>query len=81
MALLDGGFEPDRVKSWLLSRNDDWLEGGRPIDELSRVPTVVMGAARDAIAVHRFGSDVAASLEGGPFPPTIANGQSSSDGS
>lgn len=69
-ALLDGGFEPERVRSWLVSRNDEWLDGQRPIEEISRIPLVVHGAARDALAVHRFGPEAAASIEGGPFPPT-----------
>lgn len=69
-ALIEGGFEPRRVKSWLLSRNSDWLGGKRPIDEISRVPAVVLGAAHDALTVHRFGPEAAASLEGGPVPPT-----------
>lgn len=68
--LLGGGFESERVRSWLLSRNEDWLGGGRPIDEISRVPSVVFAAANDALAVLRFGPEVAASLEGGPLPPT-----------
>lgn len=68
--LLDGEFEPNRVKSWLLSRNQDWLQGARPLDEISRVPAVVLGAASDAVMVHRYGPEAAASREGGPLPPT-----------
>jgi hypothetical protein len=67
--LLDGGFEPNRVRSWLLSRNDEWLQGARPLDEISRVPAVVLGAASDAVVVHRHGAEAAASREGGPVPP------------
>lgn len=65
--LLRGGFEPERVRSWLLSRNPDWLEGERPIDEISRVPAVVLAAAHDAVTVHRFGPAAAASAENGPL--------------
>ena len=72
--LLDGGFERNRVRSWLLSRNDDWLQGARPLDEISRVPAVVLGAASDAVMVHRHGPEAAASREGGPVPPTGAGG-------
>jgi hypothetical protein len=66
--LLEGGFEAGRVKSWLLSRNKDWLSDGRPIDEISRIPSVVLAAANDAVNVHRFGADAAAVAEDGPFP-------------
>lgn len=65
--LLEGGFEPERVRSWMLSRNRDWLEDKRPIDEISRVPTVVLGAAQDALTVQRHGPDAAASVENGPL--------------
>lgn len=65
--LVEGGFESERIRSWLLSRNRDWLESKRPIDEISRVPSVVLAAAHDAIAVHRFGPEAAASVEGGPL--------------
>lgn len=65
--LIDGGFEAERVRSWLLSRNVDWLEAKRPIDEIARIPGIVLAAAQDAIAVHRYGSEAAASTEGGPF--------------
>lgn len=68
--LIDGGFEPNRVRSWLLSRNQDWLQGARPLDEVSRVPAVVLGAASDAVMVHRHGAEAAARREGGPMPPT-----------
>jgi hypothetical protein len=67
-ALLDSGFEPERVRSWLLSRNEDWLEGKRPIDEIAQVPTLVLGAAVDAVNIRRFGPDAAASAEVGPLP-------------
>jgi hypothetical protein len=65
--LLDGGFEPERIKSWLLSRNVDWLEAKRPIDEISQTPGLVHAAANDAVAVHRFGLAAAASAEAGPL--------------
>jgi hypothetical protein len=65
--LLDGDFEPERIKSWLLSRNDDWLEAKRPIDEISRTPGLVLAAAHDAVAVRRFGPQAAASAEAGPL--------------
>jgi hypothetical protein len=72
--LLDGEFEPNRVRSWLLSRNQDWLQGARPLDEISRVPAVVLGAAGDAVVVHRYGPEAAAGREGGPVPPTAGGG-------
>jgi hypothetical protein len=78
-ALVDGGFEPRRVKNWLLSRNSEWLAGERPIDEIARVPTMVLGAAHDAISVHRFGPEVAASLEGGAIPPAAGAASNASD--
>lgn len=66
-ALVDGGFEPERVRSWLLSRNSDWLETKRPIEEIARIPAVVLAAAQDAVTVHRYGRDAAASAERGPL--------------
>lgn len=77
--LLGSGFEPERARSWLLSRNEDWLEGKRPIDEISRVPSAVLAAAHDAVTVHRFGSDSAASLQGGPLP-SMPGGESNKNG-
>jgi hypothetical protein len=60
--LVDGGFEPPRVRSWLLSRDFDWLEGKRPLDEISRVPAVVLSAATDSVLVHQHGPAAAAGV-------------------
>src|SRR6185295_7222187 len=47
--LLEGGFEPSRVRSWLISRNAEWLNERRPVDEVSRRPAMVLSAAHDAV--------------------------------
>jgi hypothetical protein len=47
-ALLEGGLEPQRVVSWLISR-DGRFEGQRPIDILARRPTLVLSVAFERV--------------------------------
>jgi hypothetical protein len=63
VVLLEGGFEPERIRSWLVSRDYDWLDGARPLDEVAKRPGLVMSAAHDAVIVHRFGPEAAAAAE------------------
>lgn len=44
--LLDGGLEPARIVSWLMSRDAASFENGRPIDCLRRSPVRVLSAAQ-----------------------------------
>jgi hypothetical protein len=60
VVLLDAGLERERIRSWLFTRNPQWLENERPIDSLSRHPILVLSAANDAAMVHRFGPSAAA---------------------
>ncbi len=53
--LLEGGFEPRRIRSWILSRDFEWLEGKRPLDVIVHQPMSVLSAAENAAIVHRFG--------------------------
>lgn len=45
--LLDGGLEPERAVSWLLSRDPKHLENERPIDIVRTAPMKVLAAAHD----------------------------------
>lgn len=47
-ALLEAGLEPQRVVSWLISR-DPRFEGQRPIDILATTPTRVLSAAFEQV--------------------------------
>ena len=60
LLLLEGGFEPPRIRSWLLSRDFDWLDGDRPLDQISLRPGTVLSAAQDAVNVHRLGPGASA---------------------
>jgi hypothetical protein len=53
------GFEPLRVKSWLLSRDTDSLDGERPLECVTATPGKVLHAASIAAAGRRLdpGSD------------------------
>jgi hypothetical protein len=62
LLLLEGGFEPPRIRSWLLSRDFAWLQGERPLEQVSKRPATVLSAAQDAVNVFRFGP------EGSAFP-------------
>jgi hypothetical protein len=50
--LLEAGFEPSRIRSWLLSRDRVWLKGKRPIDCLADRPVEVLSAAKEAAAIQ-----------------------------
>jgi hypothetical protein len=63
VVLLEVGFEPARVRNWLVSRNRDWLDGERPADNVLRKPITVLSAANDAAMAHRFGPGAAARRE------------------
>lgn len=60
VVLLKAGFEAQRVRSWLFTRNEHWLENNRPIDCLSSNPIMVLSAANDAAVAFQFGSDLSA---------------------
>jgi plastocyanin domain-containing protein len=65
VVLVDAGFEPERIRTWLFTRNRDWLDNERPIECLSRQPVMVLSAANDAAMVHRFGPSSAAKAADG----------------
>jgi hypothetical protein len=55
VVLLEAGFEPSRIRSWLLSRDRARLSGERPIDCLADRPVPVLSAATKAAMVHTVG--------------------------
>lgn len=60
LVLLESGFEPARIKSWLLSRDSNSLDGERPLECVSIMPGKVLRAANSAVITHRSGPDPAA---------------------
>ncbi len=55
VVLLEAGFEPSRIRSWLLSRDRARLKGKRPIDCLADRPVSVVRAATEAAMIHTAG--------------------------
>lgn len=54
--LLDNGVEPERITSWLTSRDPDFYEGMRPVDVIRHDPMDVFAAAyavRDDVGLRR----------------------------
>jgi len=60
VVLLEAGFEPARIRSWLVSRDQYWLDGARPVECLAVKPMSVLSAANDAANAHRFGPQATA---------------------
>jgi hypothetical protein len=73
VVLLEAGFEPVRIRSWLLSRDPYLLDSKRPVDCLASKPMSVLSAANNAATVHRFGPrESAESIEEREAPPPEA---------